>query len=140
MAANSPTESLDPDRRDALADVALYAFHWAVAADPWAEKGVLLSEVVLRAGMIHRLGPKAGTVRDPAELWRLVDGAIAPAEPLRQMISSGRVNPFTVPIDEIRRLRHVKNVLRGAEAVLEDEGIERPDNIDWWWQRREVLP
>lgn len=140
MAALSPTVAVDSGRRETLGDVAIFAFRRAVAANPTAETGALISEVVLRAGLIHLLGPNAGTARDPADLWRPVEGAIAPVEALRHLIASGPIDPTTVSIERLRRLRHVKNVLRGAELVLSQESIERPDAVDWWWRHRASLP
>jgi hypothetical protein len=136
IAAESAPD-LDPDRRVALAEVALFALRKSSqqSAD---SGGALLSEVVLRAGLVGRFGHVAKTPHDWEELVRILEREIAPAEPFRVRLNNGPLNILDEPISVVRTLRQVKNLLSAAEPAL--SLLPLPPVLSWWWERRHLLP
>ncbi|MEZ4400846.1 MAG: hypothetical protein R3B06_12550 [Kofleriaceae bacterium] len=134
-AASAP--DLEPDRRVALAEVALLALRKSSrqGADG---TGLLLSEVVLRAGLVARFGHVVDTPHDGNELMRILEHEIASAEPLRAKLGDGPLNIVDEPISVVRVLRRVKNLLRSAEPAL--PLLPLPPVLSWWWERRHLLP
>ncbi|MCB9764052.1 MAG: hypothetical protein H6739_30050 [Alphaproteobacteria bacterium] len=140
MTANTPNDDVTSSRREVLGELAVHAFRMAIRQDPQARDGAVLSEVVLRSGLIHRLGAKSGTIRDPAELWDLLEGVLVQAEPARRHVADGPVELTRVSRDDLLKLRRVKSVLRGAVLALQDLEQEQPVVVGWWWMRRDRLP
>lgn len=139
MAANSPGE-FEPTRREALGEIAIYAFDMAAREDEELRKGNLLSEIVLRAGLIGRLGAATGTVRDDKALIAIIGREIEQADALRDTIAQGPVEPLNTPRPLLRALRRIKSVFRAAEFFLAAREQELPERLSWWWSRRDRLP
>jgi hypothetical protein len=139
MAATSSAE-VETTRRDALGEVALYAFQMATRRDEGSREGVLLSELALRAGLIQHLGAAPGTSRDQGDLLDLISREVETAEGAKDKVANGPIDLIETPRSELRKLRHVKNVLRAAELFLTERGPTLPAPISWWWSRRQQLP
>lgn len=139
MAATSSAE-VETTKRDALGDVALYAFKMATRLDERSCVGVLLSELTLRAGLIERLGAASGTLRDEEELLKLICHEVESAEDVKHKLSEGPVDLLNTPKSDLRTLRHVKNVFRAVESFLTRRAADLPEPVSWWWSRRQQLP
>lgn len=140
MAALSRGE-LGSERRLVLGELGLYALAKAAKVDPELRAAIVQSEILLRAGLIDRLGSEPETLRDLHALVGLIRAEIAIAEDLKPRVRDGAIEDLTcVPLSELRKLRHVKNVLRSAELLLSEDTQELPASILWWWSRRKYLP
>ena len=139
MAANDRRE-MNGEKREALGREAVHAYAMAVKFGSCRRDDVLLSELVLRAGLIADLGEQAETVRDAEVLFAMIDEEITKAESLRDRIAQGPVKLADTPTSELQMLRRVKNVMRAAELFLLPRADRLPREVSWWWSRRENLP
>jgi hypothetical protein len=138
MAATSG-DGVEPAKRDALGELAVYAFQMAQRHDEGVRAGATLSELILRAGLIQRLGSAPHGVRDEAALRDLLCEQVATADGVKERVSEGPIDLMSAPQADLRTLRHVKNVLRATESFLAG-AVDLPESLSWWWSRRDRLP
>lgn len=101
---------------------------------------LLYSAMNLRAWMIHELGPcKGHAVLDPEAITSWFQRiATLPIGEVRRLLDEN--GPLALPINELRRLRKIKNAL-GPLALIVDSGITREHpELEAWLQLRAQLP
>lgn len=138
MAATSG-DGVEPAKRDALGELALYAFQMARRHDERVRAGAILSELVLRSWLIQRLGAAPHGVRDEAALLDLLCGQVGTADGVKDKVREGPIDLTSAARTDLRSLRHVKNVLRASESFLAG-AVDLPESLSWWWSRRDRLP
>jgi hypothetical protein len=105
--------------------------------DPFS---LMYSAMNLRAWMIRELGVREGhEVLDPQPIVDWVKRVTTlPIEVARQFLSTGDIK--TIPTEQLRRLREIKNALAPLTLVPESSILPKHPELTEWLQIRPALP